>query len=79
MAQWHSVDIVSRQRFQELSTVGITEEDADLDIPMFIAEHDMSLHGIRYYNPWAQSRWRYVPVSKPNMSEVEMSNSYWKV
>jgi len=37
--------------FQELSTVGITEEDADLDIPMFIAEHDMSLHGIRYYNP----------------------------
>ena len=36
---------------QELSSVGITEEDCDLDIPMFIAEHDMTLHGIRYYNP----------------------------
>jgi hypothetical protein len=38
-------------QFQELSTVGITEEDCDLDLPMFIPEHDMSLHGLRYYNP----------------------------
>lgn len=36
---------------QELTTVGITEEDSDLDIPMFIAEYDMTLHGIRYYSP----------------------------
>jgi hypothetical protein len=36
---------------QELSSVGIAEEDSDLDLPMFIAEHDMSLHGVRIYNP----------------------------
>jgi len=35
----------------ELSGFGITEEDADLDLPMFIAEHDMSLHGVRFFNP----------------------------
>ena len=39
---------------KELNTIGLGQDmDASesLSIPMFIAEHDMSLNGLRYYKP----------------------------
>ena len=31
--------------------VGLIDEDANLSLPMFIAEYDMTINGLRYYRP----------------------------
>ena len=50
--------IVNIHALKELSStqtngagVGLIEEDANLSLPMFIAEYDMTINGLRYYRP----------------------------
>ena len=63
----------------ELSTFGITEEDMDLDIPMFIAEHDMSLHGLRYFNLWNLSTLDDVQATYKSQTKAEIFLGYVKI
>ena len=50
--------IVNIHALKELSTdqldgegVGLIEDDANLSLPMFIPEYDMTINGLRYYKP----------------------------